>query len=57
MGFFKLQQYQYYSASLLSNHDKFHEHQIRILGPKEKFPKEMKKRIKGIVVLSINKWN
>ena len=41
--FLQLHQYQYYSSGLLSVHDKFHEHQKSILGPKKKLAKEQKK--------------
>ena len=38
-----LHQYQYYSVGLLSNHDKYLEHQKLILGPRRKALKEQKK--------------
>ena len=41
--FIKLHQYQYYSSGLLSTHDKYHEHQKSIIGPKKKLAKEQKK--------------
>ncbi|XP_062858435.1 chromatin-remodeling ATPase INO80 [Trichomycterus rosablanca] len=39
----ELQQYQYYSAGLLSTHDPFYEQQRHLLGPKKKKIKEEKK--------------
>ncbi|NXG03841.1 INO80 ATPase, partial [Sakesphorus luctuosus] len=42
----ELQQYQYYSAGLLSTHDPYYEQQRHLLGPKKKKFKEEKK-IKG----------
>ncbi|XP_059578971.1 chromatin-remodeling ATPase INO80 isoform X3 [Alligator mississippiensis] len=39
----KLQQYQYYSAGLLSTHDPYYEQQRHLLGPKKKKFKEEKK--------------
>ena len=39
----QLHQYQYYSSGLLSTHDKYHEHQKSIIGPKKKLAKEQKK--------------
>ncbi|MBN3273312.1 INO80 ATPase, partial [Polyodon spathula] len=39
----ELQQYQYYSAGLLSTHDLFYEQQRHLLGPKKKKIKEEKK--------------
>ncbi|KAL5008979.1 hypothetical protein ScPMuIL_014560 [Solemya velum] len=39
----ELHQYQYYSTGLLSNYDKYHEHQKAILGPKRKISREQKK--------------
>ncbi len=49
--FLQLSQYQYYSVGLLSNYDKFYEHQKVILGPKKKLAREQKKlekKMKGI---------
>lgn len=42
----QLQQYQYYSAGLLSTYDPFYEQQRHLLGPKKKKFKEDKK-LKG----------
>ncbi|KAI8484720.1 putative DNA helicase ino80 [Branchiostoma belcheri] len=39
-------QYQYYSTGLLSNYDKFHEHQRFILGPKKKRKEDKKLKAK-----------
>ena len=39
-------QYQYYSTGLLSNYDKFAEHQKMIVGPRKKVPKDQKKHDK-----------
>lgn len=44
----QLQQYQYYSAGLLSTHDPYYEQQRHLLGPKKKKFKEEKK-LKGKV--------
>lgn len=44
----QLQQYQYYSAGLLSTHDPYYEQQRHLLGPKKRKFKEEKK-IKGKV--------
>lgn len=45
----QLQQYQYYSAGLLSTYDPYYEQQRHLLGPKKKKFKEEKK-IKGKVI-------
>lgn len=45
----QLQQYQYYSAGLLSTHDPFYEQQRHLLGPKKKKLKEEKK-LKGLFI-------
>lgn len=45
---FQLRQYQYYSTGLLSNYDKYHEHQKAVLGPKKKISKDHKKKEKRI---------
>lgn len=42
----QLQQYQYYSAGLLSSHDPYYEQQRHLVGPKKKKFKEEKK-LKG----------
>ncbi len=39
----ELQQYQYYGVGLLSNHDRFYEHQKVVVGPKKKNLKEQRK--------------
>lgn len=44
----QLQQYQYYSAGLLSTHDPYYEQQRHLLGPKKKKFKDEKK-LKGEV--------
>lgn len=47
----QLHQYQYYSTGLLSNYDKFPEHNKLIAGPKKKISKEYKKmerKMKGV---------
>lgn len=44
----ELRQYQYYSTGLLSNYDKYHEHQKAVLGPKKKISKDHKKKEKRI---------
>ena len=46
---FQLQQYQYYSVGLLSNYDKFYEHQKAIVGPKKKAAKEQKRLEKKLM--------
>lgn len=45
--YFKLQniQYQYYGAGLLSNHDRFLEHQKLIVGNKKKKEKKPEKKV------------
>lgn len=46
-----MQQYQYYSVGMLSNYDKFYEHQKMIVGPRKKITKEQKKlekKMKGL---------
>jgi hypothetical protein len=47
----QLQQYQYYSAGLLSTYDPFYEQQRHLLGPKKKKFKEDKK-LKGKYIYS-----
>lgn len=52
---FQHHQYQYYSSGLLSVHDKFHEHQKSILGPKRKLAKEQKKLEKKLKKAKLKK--
>lgn len=41
-------QHQYYSTGLLSNYDKYHDHQKHFLGPKKKIAKEQRKQEKKL---------
>ncbi|VDI53953.1 DNA helicase INO80 [Mytilus galloprovincialis] len=43
-------QHQYYSTGLLSNYDKYHDHQKHFLGPKKKIAKEQRKQEKKLKV-------
>lgn len=43
-------QHQYYSTGLLSNYDKYYEHQKNFLGPKKKLAKEQRKQEKKLKV-------
>ena len=45
----QMQQYQYYSVGLLSNYDKFYEHQKMVVGPKKKLSKEQRKLEKKLM--------
>lgn len=47
----QLQQYQYYSAGLLSNYDKFLDHQRTIVGPKKAKKTSSSSKIKGETLL------
>ena len=46
--FTQLQQYQYYSAGLLSNYDKFFDHQRSIVGPKKTKKTSNSSKLKGM---------
>lgn len=52
----QLQQYQYYSAGLLSTHDPYYEQQRHLLGPKKKKFKEEKKLKGKVTNLVFFKW-
>ncbi len=39
-----MSQYQYYSVGLLSNYDRFYDHQRMVVGPKKKTFKEHKRQ-------------